>query len=78
MHHANYPHQFDKEQPSHAFSIPREGELAGLFRQAFPEGHFDETHQEWRIDWDHKQFPDQGQRIEEFATAHDLEVLHRY
>lgn len=77
MHHATYPHKYDKP-PSHAFSLPREGALTALFREVFPEGYFNEEYQEWRIDWDEKQFPDQGRRIDTFATAHDLEVLHRY
>jgi hypothetical protein len=34
MHHANYPHKYDKP-PSHAFSLPREGALTDLLREAF-------------------------------------------
>ena len=77
MHHATYPHKYDKP-PSHAFSLPREGELTGLFLKEFPGAHFNEEHQEWRIEWDESQFPEQGRKIDAFATVHDLEVLHRY
>lgn len=77
MHHATYPHKYDKP-PSHAFSLPREGELTRLLRETFPEAYFDEKLQEWRIDWDETQFPDQGQRLDAFATAHGLEISHRY
>lgn len=77
MHHAKEAHEF-KKPPSHAFALPREGDLTDLFRRAFPEAHFNEEHQEWRIDWDPTQFPEQGRRIDAFATEHDLEVLHRY
>ena len=36
------------------------------------------THQEWRIDWDPKSFPAQGQKIDAFASEHGLEIFHRY
>lgn len=77
MHHAKEAHSFAKP-PSHAFALPQEGELTELLLLEFPEAHFNEEHQEWRIDWDEKQFPHQGQRLDNFATAHDLEILHRY
>lgn len=54
------------------------GELTELLLLEFPEAYFNEEHQEWRIDWDEKQFPQQGQRLDNFATVHDLEILHRY
>lgn len=77
MHHAKEAHKFDKP-PSHAFALPREGELTALLREAFPEAYFTEAFGEWRIDWDEKQFPDQGRRLDAFATRHNLEIFHRY
>ena len=77
MHHAKEAHKFAKP-PSHAFVVPREGKMSEMLQQAFPEAHFDDKNLEWRIDWDERQFPTQGQRIEEFATKHNLEILHRY
>ncbi len=77
MHHASYPHKYDKP-PSHAFSLPLEGELTSLFLKEFPDAVFNEEHQEWRIAWDESQFPEQGRKIDAFATTHDLEILHRY
>ncbi len=52
--------------------------MTDLLQQAFPEAYFDEKHLEWRIDWDERQFPTQGQRLDEFSTTHNLEVFHRY
>lgn len=77
MHHATYPHKYDKP-PSHAFNLPRDGELTRLFREEFPDAYFNEEHQEWRIDWDETQFPEHGRRLDAFATAHGLEITHRY
>lgn len=77
MHHASEAHEFDKP-PSHAFALPREGTSTDLLRKAFPEAYFNDEYQEWRIDWDPKQFPDQGRRIEAFSVEYGFEVLHRY
>lgn len=77
MHHAKEAHHFDKP-PSHAFALPREGKLTELLLKEFPEAHFNEEFQEWRIDWDEKAFPHQGQRLDAFATTHELEIFHRY
>lgn len=77
MHHATYPHKYDKP-PSHAFNLPRDGALTRLFREEFPEAYFNEEHQEWRLDWDETQFPEHGRRLDVFATTHGLEITHRY
>lgn len=77
MHHASFPHKYDKP-PSHALSLPREGALTELFRKEFPDAYFDEKTAEWRLDWDEKQFPHQGQRLDVFAAKYDLEIEHRY
>lgn len=77
MHHAKEAHKFAKP-PSHAFVVPRDGKMSELLQRAFPEAYFDETNLEWRVDWDERQFPTQGQRLDEFATRHNLEIFHRY
>lgn len=77
MHHASHPHKYDNP-PAHAFALPREGALTDLLRQAFPAAWFNEDHQEWWIDWDESDFPDHGKKLDTFATAHNLEIEHRY
>lgn len=57
---------------------PGRGRLTELLLKEFPEAHFNEEFQEWRIDWDEKAFPHQGQRLDAFATTHELEIFHRY
>lgn len=77
MHHAKEAHDL-KNPPRHAFVLPQEGRLAQLLKETLPEAYFSEEHQEWRIDWDPKAFPVQGQKIEAFANEHGLEIFHRY
>lgn len=76
MHHAKEAH--DVGFHCHAFALPREGVMADHFRRAFPEGYFSDERQEWRIDWNPAEFPEQGRRIAAFEARHGVEVMHRY
>ncbi|MFV0492642.1 MAG: hypothetical protein ACK5M4_12570 [Pseudorhodobacter sp.] len=76
MHHAKEAH--DVGFHAHAFALPREGRMARIFQAAFPEGYFSDEHQEWRIDWNPAEFPEQGRRIIAFEDKHGVEALHRY
>ncbi|WP_041345019.1 hypothetical protein [Nitrobacter winogradskyi] len=71
MHHAKEAHKFARP-PSHAFALPRDGEIAELLQQAFPEAYFDEKNIEWRIDWDERQFPTQGRALTSFQPGTTL------
>lgn len=77
MHHASEAHDV-RNPPKHAFVAPREGALAEALKAVLPEAYFSDAHQEWRIDWDPKDFPDQGRRIDAFAAEHGLEIFHRH
>ncbi len=60
----------------HGIDMPRKGELATRFREAFPSAGYDDEAGEWRMVWKKGSYAESNARLEAFFAEQGVEVAH--
>lgn len=60
----------------HGIDMPREGELAARFQEAFPSAGYDDEAGEWRMVWKKGSYAESNARLEAFFSEQGVEVAH--
>lgn len=60
----------------HSIAMPRDGELAEKFQNAFPTAAFDDTAREWRMVWKKGTYAESNARLEAFFQENGVSVGH--
>jgi hypothetical protein len=60
----------------HAIGMPRDGDLAEQFRQAFPTAVYDGEAGEWRMVWKKGTYADSNARLESFFSERGVSFSH--
>lgn len=58
----------------HGIALPRDGEIAKRFSEAFPTARFDDDAGEWRMVWKKGGFAESNARLEAFFTENGIAV----
>lgn len=60
----------------HAIKMPRDGELAERFQNAFPAASYDAAAGEWRMVWKKGTYADSNARLENFFHENGVSFTH--